>query len=142
MSGALERTELPDACADAVMCLDAIQFASDIEAAATEIRRVVRPGGRTIVTCWEPADRAAGVLSERLQRVDLATQLTAAGLVDVSVTERADWHAAERGFMAAAAACDPGEDPALQSWHNEGTRVLPLFNQMRRVLATARAPLR
>jgi hypothetical protein len=72
--------------------------------------------------------------------MDLAAQLAAGGLVDVEVTERPDWHAAERGFMVAAAACDPGGDPALQSWHDEGTRVLPVFDQMRRVLATGRAP--
>jgi SAM-dependent methyltransferase len=138
--GALEATGLPDAGADAVMCLDAIQFAADITVAAAEIRRVLRPGGVAVVTCWEPADRAAGVLSPRLQRVDLAAQLGAGGLVDVEVIERADWHAAERGFMEAAAACEPGDDPALQSWHNEGVRVLPVFDQMRRVLATASAP--
>ena len=36
-----------------------------------------------------------------------------------------------------AAALDPGDDPALQSFHDEGVHSLTTFSLIRRVLATA-----
>ena len=39
-----------------------------------------------------------------------------------------------------AAAFDPGSDPALRSFHDEGVRVLETFDLVRRVIATATAP--
>ncbi len=41
----------------------------------------------------------------------------------------------------AAAALDPGDDPALQSFHDEGMRSLEILDLTRRVIATATAPL-
>ncbi len=38
-----------------------------------------------------------------------------------------------------AAALDPGDDPALQSFHAEGVRSLDTFTLLRRVMATATA---
>jgi len=40
-----------------------------------------------------------------------------------------------------AAALDPGDDPALRSFHDEGVRSLETFDLVRRVIATASAPL-
>jgi hypothetical protein len=40
-----------------------------------------------------------------------------------------------------AAALDPGDDPALQSFHDEGMRSLEILDLTRRVIATATAPL-
>ncbi|HXZ77820.1 MAG TPA: hypothetical protein VEH31_44070 [Streptosporangiaceae bacterium] len=39
-----------------------------------------------------------------------------------------------------AAALDPGDDPALRSFHDEGVRALETFDLARRVIATATAP--
>jgi hypothetical protein len=39
-----------------------------------------------------------------------------------------------------AAALDPGSDPALHSFHDEGARVLETFDLVRRVIATTTAP--
>ena len=39
-----------------------------------------------------------------------------------------------------AAALDPGDDPALLSFHDEGVRSLETFTLLRRVLATATSP--
>lgn len=36
---------------------------------------------------------------------------------------------------------DPGDDPALQSFHDEGVRSLGTFGLLRRVMASATAPL-
>ena len=43
---------LPDGGFDAVVCVFGIFFAPDMEAAARELWRVVRPGGRLAVTTW------------------------------------------------------------------------------------------
>ena len=55
--GDLTATGLPDASGDAVLCTDAIQFPDEPAVAYEEIRRVLRPGGRVALTCWEPSDR-------------------------------------------------------------------------------------
>lgn len=73
--GDLARTGLPDASADAVVCLDAVFFAPDRVAALREVRRVLRDGGRLLFTAsegvtapgrhavpdWEPLLTAAGL---------------------------------------------------------------------------------
>lgn len=56
------------------------------------------------------------------------------------MVEGGDWREVERAMWEEAATIDPGSDPALQSLHEEGTRVLGLSVQVRRVMATATAP--
>jgi ubiquinone/menaquinone biosynthesis C-methylase UbiE len=51
--GDLTATGLPDRCADAVLCFDAIFFADDRIAALREVRRVLRAGGRYVFTALE-----------------------------------------------------------------------------------------
>jgi ubiquinone/menaquinone biosynthesis C-methylase UbiE len=51
--GDLAATGLPDACADAVLCLDAVFFAEDRVAALREVRRLLRPHGRYTFTADE-----------------------------------------------------------------------------------------
>ncbi|HEU5033140.1 MAG TPA: class I SAM-dependent methyltransferase [Mycobacteriales bacterium] len=138
--GDLVATGLADGSVDAVICIDAIQFASDLATAAAEIRRVLAPGQPVIATCWEPLNPDDSLLSERLRSVDLSRQLPAGGLVDVVVVERADWRSAEHALWTEAAALEPGDDRALQSLHAEALRVLPTLDRIRRVFATAQAP--
>jgi SAM-dependent methyltransferase len=138
--GTLEATGLPDGLADAVLCTDAIQFPDDPAAAYREIRRVLRPGGRVALTCWEVTDRADEDLSPRLRAVDLQAGLAGAGFTDIEVTERPDWRARERSMWEEAVALDPGDDPALRSLHDEGLRSLQRFALLRRMFATATAP--
>jgi ubiquinone/menaquinone biosynthesis C-methylase UbiE len=45
---------LPDGAFDAVVCVFGIFFVPDMEAAARELWRLVRPGGRLAVTTWGP----------------------------------------------------------------------------------------
>jgi ubiquinone/menaquinone biosynthesis C-methylase UbiE len=138
--GELEDIGLPDQAVDALICIDAVQFAGDIVTAARECRRVLRPGGVAVFTCWVPVDPADLAVPDRLRRLDPSRQLPQAGFLDVTVSPRPGWRAAERAFWEAAVAQDPGDDPALQSWHEEGQRVLPAWEAVRRVIATARAP--
>lgn len=131
-------TGLPDGVADAVMVIDAIQFPADPSAAYREIARILRPGGRAVLTCWEPVDRDDATVPGRLRRVDLRSGLEGAGFVDVLVNERPEWREAERQMWTEAAALNPGHDPALRSFHDEGVRSLATFDRLRRVMATAR----
>ena len=58
--GDLAATGLPDASCDAVMSLDVLPFVPDKAAAAREVARILRPGGRFAFTTWERLGRPAG----------------------------------------------------------------------------------
>ncbi|HST47710.1 class I SAM-dependent methyltransferase [Jatrophihabitans sp.] len=138
--GDLAATGLPDGSVDGVVCVDAIQFATDPVAAYAELRRVLAPGGRVVLTCWEAADRTDPRLPDRLRTVDTRAGLLGAGFDDVVVVDRPAWRSAERSMWEEAAALDPGDDPALQSFHDEGVQMLGRFDLVRRVMATGTAP--
>jgi SAM-dependent methyltransferase len=139
--GDLAATGLDTGSADGVLCVDAIQFAAPPEDAYRELRRILAPGGRVVLTAWEAVDRNDSRVPVRLRSTDLGAGLTAAGFEDVEVRDRPAWRASERAMWEEAAALDPGGDPALQSLHDEGVRVLPAFHLTRRVMATATAPV-
>jgi len=73
--------------------------------------------------------------------VDLAAGLTAIGFSNIEVRDRPGWQACERAMWQEAAALDPGNDPALQSFHDEGMRSLEILDLTRRVIVTATAPV-
>jgi len=68
--GDLAATGLPDASCDAVISLDVLLFVPDKAAAAREIARILRPGGRLAFTTWE---RLAHLASDDPQRQALAS---------------------------------------------------------------------
>ena len=138
--GDLAATGLAAGSVDAVVCIDAIQFAGQPAAAYAELRRVLAPGGRVVLTSWEALDRDDDHVSERLRSVDLAGGLAAAGFRHVDVRDRSDWKAVEHAMWEEARALDPGADPALRSFHEEGVRARDLSPRLRRVMATATAP--
>jgi len=138
--GDLAATRLDSGSADAVLCVDAIQFAPRQDAAYQEIARILAPAGRVVLTCWEPVDRDDPRVLPRLRAVDLRAGLDAAGFRDVQVAERPRWRAREEAMWQEAVALDPGDDPALRSFHDEGVRSLETFSLIRRVIATATAP--
>jgi len=138
--GDLARTGLDAGSADGVICVDAIQFAEQPQAAYQELRRILVPGGRAVLTGWEAVDGNDGRVSSRLRNVSIGNGLAAAGFDDVEVREQPAWRDSERAMWEEAAGLDPGGDPALQSLHHEGVRVLANFDLIRRVMATATAP--
>lgn len=140
--GDLATTGLEAGSAAAVLCVDAIQFAAPPEAAYREIHRILAAGRRAVLTNWEPYVYDDERLPGRLRKVDLRAGLTAAGFADVEVRERPGWRTQERAMWAEAAALDPGDDPALRSFHDEGVRSLKIFDLVRRVMATATAARR
>ena len=139
-AGDLAATGLDTGSARAVLCVDAIQFAPQPEAAFGEIRRVLAAGGRAVLTNWEAYERNDERVPARLRQVDLRAGLTAAGFTDVEVSDRPAWRAQERAMWEEAAALDPGDDPALRSFHDEGVRSLGMFDLVYRVMASATAP--
>lgn len=138
--GDLSATGLATGCVQSAVCLDSIQFANPAGAAYRELARVLAPGGRVVLTCWEPVERGDDRLTPRLRWVDLSAGLTAAGFVDVAAESRPDWHDLERSLWQEAAALEPGDDPALGSLRDEGVRSLATFDLLTRVMASATAP--
>jgi ubiquinone/menaquinone biosynthesis C-methylase UbiE len=60
--GSFEDTGLPRECADAVMTVDALQYAPDKTKALDEVARILRPGGRFAFVAFElDAERVAGL---------------------------------------------------------------------------------
>jgi SAM-dependent methyltransferase len=139
-SGELTMTGLPDSSVEAVLCTDAIHFPDEPAIAYGEIRRVLRPGGRVVLTCWEPLDRNDEQLSLRVRRANLGAGLRQAGFTDVEVADRPSWLAREHALWEEAVTIDPGDDPALRSLHAEGVKSLPWTALLRRVLAVATNP--
>ncbi len=137
--GTLVATGLPAHAADAVLCVDSVQFAEPPLAALTEFRRLLAPGGRLAVTCWEAVDPHDERVPPRIRAVDLARDLPAAGFIDVRVRNKTDWRQAERAMWEHVVAAD-GPDAAVRSLQDEGRRSLAAFDSLRRVLATATAP--
>lgn len=66
----LEQIDMPDASFDIVVCREGLMFALDPVRAATEIVRVLRPGGRAALAVWGPRDRNPwlGVLADAVQQ--------------------------------------------------------------------------
>ncbi|HEY1318661.1 MAG TPA: class I SAM-dependent methyltransferase [Streptosporangiaceae bacterium] len=126
--------------ADAVMCIDAIQFSDPPLAALRECRRILASGGRLAVTAWEPCGPVPEGVPERLRQMNLARHLLEAGFEQIEVTDKPDWYAAERTLWEAALQADASGDPALASLQEEATQALAAFDVKRRVLATATAP--
>jgi SAM-dependent methyltransferase len=141
-TGELTASGLPDGSVNAVLCTDSIQFPEQPEAAYGELRRVLVPGGRVVLTSWEPVVPGDERLSERMRRVDLGAGLRAAGFVDVEVMDRPQWLECERAMWQEAVALDPGGDPALRSFCDEGVRSLANFTLHRRMMAVATRELR
>ena len=51
--GSFEQTGLEDASVDAVMSIEAFQYAPDKNAALAEVARILKPGGRAGIVCFE-----------------------------------------------------------------------------------------
>jgi SAM-dependent methyltransferase len=138
--GELTATGLPSASADAVVCVDAFQFAAEPGQAAAEVLRILRPGGRLVLTGWQPAAPGDTRPPPRL-RIDWAPVLRETGLADVRVAARAAWHEDYiRVFRTALELGDHGDDTALAELQDEAREQLPTAGLVRRVVVTATAP--
>lgn len=105
-SGSFEATTLDDGSVDAAMSVDAFLFAPDKKAAAVEIFRILRPGGRLVMTTWDyhrqPDDRPP-------QLADHRPLLRDAGFNVLSYEDTVRWRerqdAVADGLLASAQEC-------------------------------------
>lgn len=65
--GTLTATGLRAGIANAVVCIDAVQFYEPPLAALREFRRLLVPGGRVVLTCWEAVEASDERVSPRIQ---------------------------------------------------------------------------
>ena len=96
--------------------------------------------GHPELTCWEPLDWDDERLPGRQRRVDLGRDWPLPGSATSRWVTALAGGACERVMREEAAALDPGDDPALRSFHDEGVRSLETFDLVRRVIATVSAP--
>ena len=91
--GTFAATGLDSASVDAAMSIDALQYAPDKGAAAEEVARIVRPGGRFAFTAFEvDAERAADLPVIGVDPVgDFRPLLEGAGFTVISYDEVPDW---------------------------------------------------
>jgi SAM-dependent methyltransferase len=107
--GTFESTGLPDRAADAVMSIDAFQYAPDKGAALTELVRILRPGGRVGFVCFEvDPSTVAGLPVLGVDPIgDYAPLLERAGLTVEAYEETPGWAArVEAAFDAVIGAAD------------------------------------
>ncbi|CCH30246.1 methyltransferase domain-containing protein [Actinosynnema sp. NPDC047251] len=156
--GDLAATGLDDGVADAVMCVDAFQFAADHDLVARELRRVLRPGGRLVLTCWEAREPGDPGVVARFADLRCGDVLRRTGFVDVEVAERPAWEQRRRAVYEAVLATPPADapdptdapdltddssptdDPGLAVIRSEAASALPQMPRIRRVLVTAASP--
>jgi ubiquinone/menaquinone biosynthesis C-methylase UbiE len=104
--GSFEQTNLPDRAAGAVMSIDAFRYAPDKRAALAELVRIMRPGARAGIICFEvdPA-KVAGLPVLGVDPVaDYRPLMAAAGLHVEAYEETPGWrervHAAFSAIVA------------------------------------------
>jgi ubiquinone/menaquinone biosynthesis C-methylase UbiE len=93
MVGRFDRLPVQTAAADAVVSIDALQYAPDKKDAFVEIARVLRPDGRLLFTAFEVhAERAAGLPVLGLDPVgDFRSVVEQNGFTIVAYDETAGW---------------------------------------------------
>jgi len=145
--GSFERTGLPDHSADVVMSIEAFQYAPDKRAALTELARILRPGGRLGLVCFEvdPA-RTKGIPVLGADPVaDYRPLLKSAGFDVLAYEETPGW--AERVEAAYTALVDAADlltaemgEQASASALAEAMITLDIQPYPRRILAVAHLP--
>ncbi|ANZ40961.1 hypothetical protein BBK82_38245 [Lentzea guizhouensis] len=137
--GDLAATGLATASVHAVVIIDALQFAPSKLAVLQECHRVLVPGGRLVITCWQPVEQGDEKVSPLIRDLDLSPLLQEAGFAAVSTQERQDWYENEKQLWLEALAV-PDPDPAMVSLQDEARRVLAKRDLMKRVLAVGTTP--
>lgn len=138
--GDLADTGLETDSVDAVMCLDSVQFSLRDLNTYAEVRRVLRPGGRVVMTAWEARDRDDEEVPQALRTLDVAFGLERAGFTEVEREVCEDWSVRERALWEEAVSLDPGDDAGLASLAEEGRTVLATFDRVERVMVSASSP--
>jgi ubiquinone/menaquinone biosynthesis C-methylase UbiE len=145
--GTFERSGLADGTAHAVMTIEAFQYAPDKRAACAEFFRILKPGGRVAIVCFEvdPA-KVAGVPVLGVDPIpDYTPLLEQAGFAIELYEETAGW--ADRVYPTFAAVLDASDaltaemgERAAAGTVSEAMLTVALRPYPRRVLVVARRP--
>jgi len=135
--GNITATGIVTNAADAIVCIETIMFADTPLDMLRECRRILAPGGRLVLTCWEAMNPADERHPQWARRLDLPRDLANAGFEQVDIASKPAWREAERDLYESAIQADAGGDPAIESLHEEARRGLELFDSSRRVCVTA-----
>ncbi len=132
--GLLTDTGLDDESADAVVCYDAFQFAPDSIECVSEIARVLRSGGRFMMSGWNVMH------SDESRTVNLASIFTAGVLVVDTYTFRPDLLAFEMAIYEAATRAESGKSRALDNLKEEADGAQCETREIHRILLSAHKP--
>jgi SAM-dependent methyltransferase len=145
--GTFEQTNLADAAADAVMSIDAFQYAPGKRAAFAEFARIMRPGARAGIVCFEvdPA-KVEGLPVLGVDPVaDYRPLITAAGLNVEAYEETPSWE--ERVYAAFGAIAENNDtliaemgERAAAAAVVEAMLTMQIKPYPRRILAVASRP--
>ena len=109
--------------------------------AAGEALRILRRGGRLVLTDWQPRTPGDDRLSPRRRALDWTRLLRDARFVDIVVEARPEWHETfTRVYRTALEIGDPHDDSALAALQDEARRRLPDADLVSRVVVTAHRP--
>ena len=153
--GDLTATGLPDTSCDAVISLDVLLFVPDKAAAAREIARILRPGGRLAFTTWERLAHPAGDDPQRralastfhdhplLQsaRTNYRQLIQTAGLTVEAYQEPPGWRAQQQALAEGIIAAEAQVTPDMGRHYTAMARVfLADLPGLRYILVTAGRP--
>jgi SAM-dependent methyltransferase len=145
--GTFARTNLAGGAAGAVMSIDAFQYAPGKRAALAELARIMRPGARAAIVCFEvdPATVAGLPVLGVDPVADYRPLMAAAGLIVEAYEETPGWQERVHAAFSAIAgnsdtlAAEMGE-PAAAAAVTEALVTLQISPYPRRIMAVASRP--
>jgi ubiquinone/menaquinone biosynthesis C-methylase UbiE len=129
------QTSLVDKSADAIVCIDSLQLLPERDMVVREMARVLRSGGRAVMTTGERDDPG---IPGREPILDAGQLVERNGLRLLLREEQPEWLERMTEMYGRVIAEDSEDaEPAVRRLAEEGRTVLPLIPTIRRVLVVA-----